>query len=182
MGGRDKAWLRWRGQPLLCHALARLQPQVDRMLVSANRHAWAYRRLGLQVLADASGWSHAGPLAGVATALRFIGRGRLAIVPVDAPRAPRSQVARLAQALDRGAPAAALVCAREGRRQPLFALLDAGLADRAAQALAGRERPSMQDWLDSVGVRWVTWPAEPSTFSNLNEPQDLRALDASLAR
>jgi molybdopterin-guanine dinucleotide biosynthesis protein A len=177
MGGRDKAWLDLHGRPLLCHALERLSPQVDSIVVSANRHRWACHRLGLATIADRPAWRGRGPLAAIATALADLSPGRLALVPVDVPDPPRHQVALLASALHAGVPAAAL---RTGDgRQPLFALLDGSLAERAAAALDGPDVPSVQAWLDAVGVAWIDLPGTGG-LGNINVPADLeRARNAA---
>jgi molybdopterin-guanine dinucleotide biosynthesis protein A len=170
MGGRDKAWLDLHGRPLLCHALEHLAPQVDVVVVSANRHRWACHRLGLPTIADRPRWCGFGPLAAIAGALADLKPARLALVPVDVPNAPRQQVALLAAALSATVPAAAL---RVGdRRQPLFALLDGSLAAHAAAALDRPRAPSVQGWLDEVGAAWIDLP-DAQRFANINEPADL---------
>lgn len=175
-GGRDKAWLRLHGRPLLWHAWQRLRPQVDHVLVSVNRHRWAYRRLGMEAIPDRGCWRDAGPLAALATVGACRPAQRLALVPVDVPLAPIDQVARLARLLDAGAPAAALVA--DGRRQPLFALLAPGLAMAAATGLDRCRPPSVQAWLEDIGVVWLDYPAPPERFANVNRPDDLRRLAA----
>lgn len=175
-GGRDKAWLKLHGRPLLCHAHATLAPQVDRLIVSANRHRWACRRLGLAAIADREPWRGRGPLAAIATALHERRCDRLALLPVDVPMAPRDYVARLAAALDSGAAAAAAFDGR--RRQPLIALLRSDLAPAAADALEREHVPSMQHWLDRVGVRWIEFFDAADAFANINTPDDLAQAQA----
>lgn len=183
MGGRDKAWLRWQAKPLVCHAFQRLAPQVDAVAVSSNRHFWAYRRLGLDCIPDSPAWRGRGPLAAIATALQLRAPMRLAIVPVDAPCAPVDHIARLVAALDRGVSAAAI---HDGdQHQPLFALLNGDLASAAVETVSRESPPSMRDWLDAVGTKWVGMSAQPETFANINTPDELRRLrmaDRSCAR
>ena len=174
MGGRDKAWLRWKGRPLICHAFERLAPQVDAVIVSANRHHWAYRRLGIEVVADRPAWRGQGPLAAIATVLTTVSPQRLAVVPVDAPCAPTDHVARLAMALGAGAPAAAV---HDGlRRQPLFALLSGHLVDAAAAAVEHASPPPMHEWLDGLGATWIDLSSQQTAFVNINSPADLLRL------
>lgn len=176
MGGRDKAWLRWCERPLVCHVLDRFAPQVDTAAVSSNRHRWAYRRLGIESIPDRPGWQGRGPLAAIATVLSELAPARLAIVPVDAPHAPRDHVARLSAVLDGGARAAAV---HDGlRRQPLFAVLRGDLVETAVAAMRSEPMPSMQDWLDDVGVVWIDMSSHRSAFLNINTSDDLEALNA----
>ena len=68
MGGADKALLRVGGCSLLSHAINRLEPQVERLALSANGDAARFAGFGLPVLPDAVAL---GPLAGVLAALRW---------------------------------------------------------------------------------------------------------------
>lgn len=175
IGGRDKAWLRLHGRPLICHVRQRLQPQVTQILVSANRHRWAYARLGLDSLADAPQWSQRGPLAAVASAWERHPDTWLAIVPVDCPLAPHDHVQRLRAALATGGHAAAL--RRGDRPQPLFALLSPALAAAAVSALHDVRPPSMRQWLDDQGAQWIDYPdPDGCVFANINRIDDLHCL------
>ena len=66
MGGADKATLRLAGRSLAAHAVDRLEPQVERLAISANGDPARLSALGLPVLADAQSQ---GPLSGVLAAL-----------------------------------------------------------------------------------------------------------------
>jgi molybdopterin-guanine dinucleotide biosynthesis protein A len=176
MGGRDKAWLSLAGKPLVCHAIEHLAPQVGQVVVSANRHRWAYRRLGIEVVGDHHDWRGRGPLAAIASAFTARRPSRLAVVPVDVPFAPLDHIARLAERLDAGEPAAAIHDGR--RRQPLFCLLSAETAVAARSAVSGEPVPSMRDWLDHIGAVWIAY-AEPARFGNVNTPDDLQLLKES---
>ncbi|MEO6146833.1 MAG: NTP transferase domain-containing protein, partial [Sulfuriferula sp.] len=50
MGGQDKGWVKLYGLPLVAHVLAHIQPQVDEILISANRNLDDYRALGYVVV------------------------------------------------------------------------------------------------------------------------------------
>ncbi|MCO5620354.1 NTP transferase domain-containing protein, partial [Citrobacter freundii] len=45
MGGEDKGWVALAGRPLIDHVLARLRPQVDEVLINANRSQARYQAL-----------------------------------------------------------------------------------------------------------------------------------------
>jgi molybdopterin-guanine dinucleotide biosynthesis protein A len=170
-GGRDKAWLRFAGRPMICHVVERLAPQVDAIVVSSNRHHWAYRRFGMRTIADRPGWRGRGPLAAIATVMSAMRPQRLVLVPVDMPRIPNDLVSCLGAVLVDGVPAAA---AFDGsRRQPLCCLLDGRLAVTAQMAIEQEPIPSMQAWLEGVGVRWVAFGDDPSAFININDAGDL---------
>ena len=63
MGGVDKGLQPFRGKPMAAHAIERLAPQVDELLVNANRNPQAYEQFGHRVIADEIE-GYAGPLAG----------------------------------------------------------------------------------------------------------------------
>jgi molybdopterin-guanine dinucleotide biosynthesis protein A len=119
MGGADKALLRLAGQPLVTHAAERLEPQVERLALSANGDPARLAFTGLPVLADPLG---AGPLAGVLAALDWaapLGADAVVSVPVDTPFLPGDLVPRLWLAGDGG-----LAVARCGDRlHPTCALI-----------------------------------------------------------
>src|SRR5690242_7965081 len=64
MGGVDKALASLGGRPMIKFVLERFAPQVDEILISANRNVEVYEAYGLRVLPDEYG-GFAGPLAGL---------------------------------------------------------------------------------------------------------------------
>ena len=174
MGGEDKGLIPFRGRPLVAHLIERLAPQVDELLISANRNLDAYQALGLPVVSDdLEGFQ--GPLAGILAVLRRVQRPWLVVVPCDTPLVPSDLVTRLLEAARRQDRPAAVV--HDGRRlQPLHLLLATDLAD------------DLSTWLDDGGRRLESWlerhqPAvadfsdQPEAFANLNTPEALAGLE-----
>lgn len=169
MGGQDKGWVQFHGRPLVEHVLERLQPQVGRVMISANRSIERYRALATEVIPDDAGAeAFAGPLAGIAAALARLRGPALLVVPCDAPHLPDDLAARLTQAIG-DAPAA--VAAVDGRLEPLFCLLTRATAERAAAAFAAGER-SVATWLRALPCCTVPFD-DASAFANLNDAADL---------
>ena len=54
MGGIDKGLVELGGKPMVAHVLARLVPQVGRVLINANQNPDRYALLGFPVVADAA--------------------------------------------------------------------------------------------------------------------------------
>jgi molybdopterin-guanine dinucleotide biosynthesis protein A len=115
LGGADKGLLALHGRPLVVHVRDRLSPQVQALLISANRHAADYAALGVPVLGDAAAGlppaadgQPRGPLAGMLAGLRHAPTPWLACVPTDAPALPADLVQRLAQAAAQAGAHAAL--------------------------------------------------------------------------
>lgn len=179
MGGADKGLMPLQDLPLAAHALARLRPQVDRLMVSANRNLEAYAALGVPVWPDPVP-GQPGPLAGFLAGMRQAGRPWLMTVPCDAPDFPEDLVQRLAgAAAASGAQLAIPACPGERpdepgrlRTQPVFCLMQTALADALQQwLLAGGRR--VGDWT-AAQSRVVVEFERPSAFRNLNSLHDLR--------
>ena len=167
VGGADKGWLMFEGQPLITRVVERFAPQVGALLISANRNVERYATLGTVVedAHDAGTERFAGPLAGVLSGLRRAGTGWVAVVPCDAPYLPIDLVQRLAHgATKAGVPAA---CARAGDDlQPVFALINASAAEHLTLSTASGER-AMHRWLASLNAVSVSFE-DARAFSNIN--------------
>ena len=172
LGGTNKGWRDHRGATLSRLAIERLQPQVDEVLISANRNLARYRALGAAVVADdpAHG-DFAGPHAGFLAELRAAHCPWLAVVPCDAPAAPRDIVLRLKRGTDNGSPAA-VACA-DGCIQPLFCLLHRDVLSSLQVFLDSGEH-KVARWLEQVGAVSVPFD-DPRGFANVNTPVALSA-------
>lgn len=118
-GGIDKGLLEIDGEPAVVRVARSLQPQVARVVVSANRNHAAYEALGFASVPDAEPGFH-GPLSGIAAVAARVETPWLLTVPVDCDCVPSN----LLQALsDVGIDDVDVCVAHDGeRRQPLFAL------------------------------------------------------------
>lgn len=179
MGGVDKGLQNHRGLPLALHALLRLQPQVGRTLISANRNLSAYEAMGAPVWPD-SLEGYAGPLAGLQTGLEQAQTGWLVTVPCDSPDFPTDLVARLAAAAaEQGAEIAMAATREDGphsplRAQPVFCLLRTDLIESLLTYLRAGER-KFDGW--TARHRTVEVPFDDaSAFFNANTLADLRQL------
>lgn len=179
LGGVDKGLLALDGRPLVERIADRLRPQVGRLLLNANRSLDAYRALGFEVIVDPTPEgvdAFAGPLAGMLAGLETIGAGWLACVPCDSPFVPADYVDRMLAAA-RGANAG-VAMASCGGRQPVFALLRAGLAGDLRRSLQAGER-KIDRWFSAVGMVEVDFSDRPEAFVNLNSPEDWATLAAA---
>ena len=53
--GRDKGLIEVWGRPMISHVLDALAPQVEQVIINANRNLDQYRAFGLAVVTDATG-------------------------------------------------------------------------------------------------------------------------------
>lgn len=162
VGGADKGLLDYRGKPLVAHAIERFAPQVDALLISANRHLDAYRAYGYPVVTDAS-TERLGPLAGIAAGLRTCETPWLAVCPCDCPLLPADLVARLRAGI--GQARLAIAATSEGT-QPTFMLCRRELLPALEAWLAAGERKVMA-WCRSQAVVEIAF-ADTAAFRNLN--------------
>ena len=181
MGGLDKGLQPFDGVPLALHALRRLHAQVGSAMISANRNLEQYKAFGVPVWPDGES-GYAGPLAGVACALRHCATPYLATVPCDAPRFPTDIVERLRQALEcQDAAIAVATIARTGRtgasiwrRQPVFCLLQRSLLPNLERHIAAGNR-RVDGWITAnrhVEVRFE----DAAAFANANTLAQLLAM------
>lgn len=178
--GADKALVPLAGAPLLSHVIARFEPQVARLMLSANGDAARFALFGLPVLADAVPM---GPLSGILAALvvaQARGATALVSVPVDCPFLPGDLVPQLCLAAER-APQGLAVARAAGRLHPVFGLWPVGLAAALADFLASGAKPRLMDFAAAHGAAPADFPDEDA-FRNLNTPADLAGAEALIAR
>jgi len=173
MGGGDKGLRLFRGRSMVAHAIERLAPQVDALLINANQNRESYATLGYPVIADVID-GYAGPLAGLHAGLSACATPLLVTAPCDSPFLPLDLVARLHAALELDV--AQLAMARSGGwNQPVFALCRREVLDSLSAFLAAGGR-KVDAWYAGLKVIEVEFPDEAS-FANINTPEDLERLE-----
>jgi molybdopterin-guanine dinucleotide biosynthesis protein A len=177
MGGGDKPLRELGGQTILARVIARLEPQCECLLLSANGDPRRFAPFGLTVLADGLE-QHPGPLAGILAGLDWAAAYRpdaqwIFSAPGDCPFLPRDLVARLRQAVSaHGAELA--IAASQGRSHPVIGLWKVASRDALREALVVEGLRKVQDWTERYRVATVDWPADPiDPFFNVNTVEDL---------
>jgi molybdopterin-guanine dinucleotide biosynthesis protein A len=174
MGGVDKGLQPFRGRPMVAHVLERFGPQVDELLVNANRNVEAYAAFGHRVIADEIE-GFAGPLAGFERGLAHARGELVATVPCDSPFLPADLVARLHAALD--ARGADLAVAKTGdQAHPVFCLMKRAVHGSLREFLASGQR-KIDRWYAALSVVEVAFDDEPDAFLNINTREELRGLE-----
>ncbi len=169
VGGADKGLLDFQGRPLIAHVIDRLAPQVERLLISANRNLDAYRAFGHPVLTDLSD-ERLGPLAGIQAGLTACETPWLVVCPCDCPAPPDDLVARLLTEAEARQAALAVAMTSEGM-QPAFQLCRRELLPALERFLAAGER-RVGAWCRDQGAVEVNFPAAEA-FRNLNTLAEL---------
>ncbi|HEX4853559.1 MULTISPECIES: molybdenum cofactor guanylyltransferase [Arenimonas] len=165
LGGRDKAWVRHRGAPLVENILMAFPGAFAERLVSVRADDPRFAARGLRAVLDRRE-DFAGPLAGIEALAAACGTPWLMTVPVDLDRLPDGLADDLASSADGDG----VVVTDADGLQPLLglwrtdalrehagAMLDAG--ESAARRLVARLRVSRLD-------------LAPHRLQNLNTPHD----------
>lgn len=165
--GTNKALQLFRGRPLVSHAIERLEPQVQSLLVNANQSVGEPR----YPLVPDSPQGFMGPLAGIYAGLQACRTPWLLCVPCDSPFLPDDLAARLHEAVTATGRTIA-VAAQNGQWQPVFALIHISLAASLEHYLAAGDR-KIDLWYrqhDPVVVEF----ADQTAFLNFNTLDELK--------
>lgn len=186
MGGVDKGLQNFNGIPLALHTLMRLGPQVESVMVNANRNLAAYESFGASVWPDASS-DFAGPLSGFLVGLERAETPYVLTVPCDTPRLPLDLAERLAAAMVRDNADIAMAAAPETnehgqteiRTQPVFCLLKLELSESLVQFThaGGRKIDAWTAQHKTVIVPFDGPHDDPLAFTNVNTLDELQALE-----
>ena len=176
MGSVDKGLQVFRGKPMIGHVLERFQPQVDEILINANRSIDEYEKLGHRVIADAID-GFAGPLAGLHVGMIHAAQPLIATAPCDSPFLPRDLIARLATALH-GNKADLAVAKTFDQPHPVFCLTKSSLAPHLQAFLESGQR-KIDKWYASLNVIEVPFDDEEAAFSNINSIEELKSFEQS---
>ncbi len=176
MGGGDKGLVELRGKPLIEHALAALSPQVNAVIINANRNRDRYAVYGHPVVAD-SRQGYQGPLAGMLSCLQAAKTEFMVSVPCDSPLLPDDLVARLFRQLSDEE--AEISVAHNGHRiQPVFTLMPASLAPSMQAFLDGGGR-KIDRWFEQHKLAVTDFSDNPDSFRNINNPAELAQMEKS---
>lgn len=174
MGGVDKGLVDFLGKPLVAHVIQRLNPQVDEILINANREMERYAAFGHPVIQDdIEGF--AGPLAGLHKGMSVAKHPYVLTVPCDSPLLPMNLVGRLMNGLiERDAD---LAVAKTGTQaHPVFCLCRKSLLPNLESFLQNGGR-KIDAWYSALEVVEIHFNDNPQAFANVNTPEELQCLE-----
>ena len=170
MGGVDKGLVELAGRPMAAHALERLAPQVDALLINANQNLPAWQAFGHPVFGDDIG-GFAGPLAGLHAGLLRAQHPFVVTAPCDSPFLPADLVERLAAALH-AADAQLAVAKTFGQPHPVFCLCRREVLPHLTEFLESGGR-KVDRWYSTLKVVEVSFDDEAEAFENINTRDEL---------
>jgi len=165
--GRNKAWLPWRGQPMIAHVVSILRPIVDELVVVASE-SLELPPLDARVVRDRK--PALGPLAGIREGLEQIHTDLAFVTGTDAPFLSPAFVNAL---LSCGCAAAPEI---DGHVQTLAAVYPRKALERIDALLAaGRARPLQV--LEESGYRKLSIDElpDPESVRGFNTPDEYLA-------
>lgn len=177
MNSIDKGLVLLQQKPLVQHLIERLIPQVDEILINANREIAQYQTFGYTVLQDEIK-GFLGPLAGFNIGLKHAKHDYLLTVPCDSPLLPLDLVQRLMVALLKHH-ADIAVASSDGNTHPVFSLCKKSVLPSLTAYLELGER-RVSAWQKSQHYIEVDFSDCGEAFINLNTPDDLIALISTL--
>lgn len=171
MGGDDKGLIAFNNKPLIRHVIDILTPQVDELIINANRNIEQYQSFGYPVVSDSLA-DFCGPLAGMLATMQSVESDYILTAPCDAPMISALYRQRMMETLLHEQADIAVACDGE-RLQPVFSLIPTRLQDDLAQYLAQGDR-KIDLWFEKYKLAIVDFSDQPECFANLNYPDDLK--------
>lgn len=169
MAGLDKGLMLLNGLPLYQHVLQRLRPQVDIVMISANRNIDSYQLSGCEVIKD-SLQGYQGPLAGMLSALQAATTDWVTFCACDTPFIPMNYVAELWQ---QKADAPAVWSRSIIRDHPTLSLVHRSLIPALEASMQSGDRRLMKFMAQHNGHAVLLQESERA-FRNFNTPDDLQ--------
>ncbi len=177
-GNNDKGLQKMSGRLFVEWMIDRVSPMVDEILISANRHADRYTKLGHEAFKDEYP-DFLGPLAGLHAAMGKAKHDWILTVPCDSPLFPQEMVERFIEELRKED--AWIAVAKSGPRlYPVFMMCPKQLRD------------DLGSYLDKGGRKIETWYEQhkhviidfdqDKAFTNINEPSTIRQMEILLRR
>ncbi len=178
MNGQDKGLINLAGKPMIEYVIETIGPQVDELLINANRSHDFYKKYGLRVIQDKTK-DFSGPLAGIAAGIEAATTDLVLTVPCDSPSIPTDLASRLRQILIEKQ--AMVAVAHDGKRmQSVFALFRREILQNVYSYLDSGER-KLQFWMERQQPALVDFSDHPEVFTNINTPEELRRVEQIMA-
>ena len=165
MHGEDKGLVELAKRPLIEYVIDAIKPQVETIILNANRNQEQYSRYGYPVVSDAL-VDYQGPLAGFICALKSSTTSHIVTLPCDGPFLPDDLVERLIFSLINNN--AEIAVAHDGdRMQPVYSLIPVTLSNSLNAFLDSGER-KIDLWYKQHKIALADFSDCPETFRNIN--------------
>lgn len=174
MAGQDKGLLKINNKPMIESIIEKLIPQVNNIVINANRNKEQYQQFNYQVISDDNSNKYNGPLAGMLSAMNVSEDSEtdyILTVPCDSPFFPSDLSKRLLKQLINND--AEICVVHDGMRmQPVFALIKINLKDSLNEYLDSGER-KIDLWYKKHNTVLADLSDYKNISMNINTPEEL---------
>ncbi|VAW81532.1 hypothetical protein MNBD_GAMMA12-2490 [hydrothermal vent metagenome] len=170
--GQDKGLVELQGSTMITQVIQALKPQVNTILISANRNVESYKTYGYPVVRDQlfDLDKLQGPLAGILQGMRKATTPWLLLSPCDTPFIQANYCQKMIAALNSHTNKIA-VAVHQGKLQPLFSLMPITFQQSLEKSLNDKNYKVGQ-WIKSMPHIEVDFLAS-KMFTNINTPDEL---------
>ena len=165
VGGVDKGLLEYNNKPLIEYIIDTITPQVDDIVISANRNSERYKQYTSKVISDESE-KYLGPMAGIDAALPHCSHEWVLVVACDTPLLPNDIVDKFLQ----NKTESALYIAQSNNKLQLLLLLHSSLHESIRQTL-NQGQLRLMHWVKSQQPEIVIFQ-DNAAFKNFNNNED----------
>lgn len=166
---RDKGFIELNDKPLIEYVINAITPQLDDIVISANRNTSLYSRYADIVIKDDAN-DFRGPLSGIASSIPHCKHEWVLVVPCDMPYFPDGLVDKMAAPITTHS----LSIVRNNDQLQLVLLLNVRLYNSIKQALDNNQ-PRLLEWVKSQDCVVVDFH-ESTMFNNINTQEELSQL------
>lgn len=180
LGGQDKGLVHYKDKPLIEHVIQRIQPQVNHILLNANRNLETYATYGFPLIRDELS-DFQGPLAGLITAMKTVQTSHIITLPCDGPFLPNDLVSRMLNELIKSSKSLdnTIMVAHTGERlQPVYALIPVSLLANLEQYIEKGER-KIETWHRQNTMLSVDFSDKAAAFNNINTEEQRQKFEKS---
>ena len=170
MGGNNKALIPFKNHTLIEHVIEVIQPQVDRIIISANQDLAYLKNLGYSVIEDRI--RDQGPLIGISSVTDQIKTTNVVITPCDVINIPKDYAEKLINNLNSNLSDIAIAKTNSGIQYLNCALTINTINDLTIEIEKGTRRVSK--WQSRLKKSYVKFNDHDGQipFMNLNQPKD----------
>jgi molybdopterin-guanine dinucleotide biosynthesis protein A len=166
---KDKGLVMFNNKSFIEHIIERINPQVDDVVISANRHVDKYKSFAKKVVEDITN-DFQGPLAGVAACIPECKHEWILVIPCDIPLLPDDLVGKLIAKNNNK-----LIVAKANEQRQLVFLMHASLKENLDEFLHQGHHKAMS-WIELQNPTVVMFEGEAGAFLNINTPEELEQL------
>ena len=156
-------------RPLIEHILERISPQVDDIVISANRNIGRYKKYSNRVIEDKNKNFH-GPLAGISSCITACKHEWILVIPCDTPLLPENLVDRLCTTSSHK-----LIVAKSQQQRQLVFLMHISLKENLNEFLLQGHQKAMT-WIELQNPKVVIFSHTNNAFLNINTPLELNSI------